>query len=109
MRSKKKTVVARGRAGMGNQPYKVRVGMGTCGIAAGASKTYDAILPILQEQGIEPIKTGCMGMCYKEPLVEVISADGKSYLYGNVGPKEAETIVREHILGNNPVKELLVL
>ena len=50
-----------------------------------------------------------MGMCYKEPLVEVISADGKSYLYGNVGPKEAETIVREHILGNNPVKELLVL
>jgi len=94
---------------MGNQPYKVRVGMGTCGIAAGASKTYDAILPILQEQGIEPIKTGCMGMCYKEPLVEVISADGKSYLYGNVGPKEAETIVREHILGNNPVKELLVL
>ena len=56
-----------------------------------------------------PEKTGCMGMCYCEPLVEVITPEGKSYVYGSVDEKEAEQIVREHIQGHRPVKELLVL
>ncbi|HHX75500.1 MAG TPA: NADH-quinone oxidoreductase subunit NuoF [Firmicutes bacterium] len=94
---------------MKTQAYKVRVGLGTCGIAAGASKTYDEIVPLLAAHGIVPEKTGCMGMCYCEPLVEVIDSEGKSYVYGNVTADKAATIVEEHIKGGRPVAELLVL
>ncbi|NLN07729.1 MAG: NADH-quinone oxidoreductase subunit NuoF [Firmicutes bacterium] len=93
---------------MGNKTYKVRVGLSTCGIAAGASKTYDEIVPLLAAYGITPEKTGCMGMCYCEPLVEVIDSEGKSYVYGNVTADKAATIVEEHIKGGRPVTDLLV-
>ncbi|MFZ4464825.1 MAG: hypothetical protein ACOYN5_13335, partial [Bacteroidales bacterium] len=52
---------------------KVIVGLGSCGIAAGASKTYEK-LRVLAESGaysFDLAKTSCIGMCYKEPLVEV--------------------------------------
>lgn len=94
---------------MGTSQYKVKVGLATCGVAAGGQKTYEKLRQLLSGLGISPEKTGCMGMCYCEPLVEVITPEGKSYVYGSVDEKEAEKIVREHIQGHRPVKELLVL
>ena len=91
------------------QTYRVRVGLATCGIAAGASKTYDKLLPLLAEHGIVPERTGCMGMCFSEPLVEVISPAGETFLYGNVTEDKAEIIVEQHIVGGKPVEDLLVL
>ncbi|HHX75326.1 MAG TPA: NADH-quinone oxidoreductase subunit NuoF [Firmicutes bacterium] len=96
-------------ATMGAQSYRVRVGLATCGIAAGAAKTYDALLPLLEKHGIVPERTGCIGMCFSEPLVEIIDPDGHSYLYGNVTPENAETIVAGHIEGGQPVTDMLVL
>lgn len=57
---------------------KVVVGLGSCGIAAGAAKTF-AKIEALQQEGlidIELSKTSCIGMCYKEPLVEVKDKNG---------------------------------
>ncbi|MCL2693474.1 MAG: 4Fe-4S binding protein [Oscillospiraceae bacterium] len=51
---------------------KISVGMGSCGIAAGAGDIYAA----LGKKGLNPIVTGCNGMCYLEPIVSV---DGKMY------------------------------
>ncbi len=53
---------------------QVIVGMGSCGIAAGARKVYEKIDSILKSNGndFELKKTSCVGMCYREPLVEVI-------------------------------------
>ena len=53
---------------------KILVGMATCGLAAGAQRLFD----LLQQKAhashwdgtVE--KTGCIGFCYKEPLVDVI-------------------------------------
>jgi NADH-quinone oxidoreductase subunit F len=57
---------------------KILVGLGTCGIAAGAGATYTAMLtrtePLNGSCKVE--KTGCAGMCYREPLVEVREDDG---------------------------------
>lgn len=87
----------------------VRVGLASCGIAAGAGKVKEALESVkAKEHGNFIIKkTGCIGMCYNEPLVEVIDQTG-SYLYGNVDPEKAIAIFHQHILRSEPVWEYLV-
>jgi NADH-quinone oxidoreductase subunit F len=78
---------------------KILVGLGTCGIAAGAEKTYQALRARQAADGL-PVtveKTGCIGMCYREPLVEVRADDGARFQYGNVTPEKADRILDEHI------------
>ncbi|MCK5824895.1 MAG: SLBB domain-containing protein [Ichthyobacteriaceae bacterium] len=89
---------------------KVIVGMGSCGIAAGANKTYDVLegLKTVDEQlDIELSKTSCVGMCYAEPLVEIIDETGY-YLYGGIDEKKAKEILESHVKNNTPVKEYVV-
>ena len=88
---------------------QVIVGLGSCGIAAGASKVYDK-LNALKEAGnfdFELKKTSCVGMCYKEPLVEIIDENG-SLLYGEIDETKVEELVQEHIVNKNPLKEFVV-
>lgn len=89
--------------------YKITVGMATCGISAGADKVYKAFENLLRnENGITLRATGCMGMCYKEPLVEI--TDGKNvYLYGDIDEKKAQQIFESHIKQNRPIEEFVVL
>ena len=64
---------------------KVIVGLGSCGIAAGAGKVYDKIEAIKKAENLsfELKKTSCVGMCYREPLVEIIDDTGR-YLNGEI-------------------------
>src|SRR5271157_2577824 len=88
---------------------KVIVGLGSCGIAAGANKTYEKILALktADKLKIELKKTSCIGMCFREPLVEIIDQSG-SYLYGNIDEKKAVELVENHIKNSTPVKEYIV-
>ena len=54
---------------------KIVVGQGSCGIAAGAGKVYSALETELKGSGIDLGVTGCIGMCYLEPIVDIY--DGK--------------------------------
>jgi len=88
---------------------KVLIGLASCGIAAGANKVFDK-LKALQEADkldIELKKTGCIGMCYREPLVEVIDETG-SYLYGEVNEEKAVEIFDKHLKQGEPVKDYVV-
>jgi len=78
----------------------------TCGVSAGGEKTYEAIKREIEEQSIQVIlkETGCCGMCYREPLVEVIDEENHSFLYGDVTPDRVGRIMSEHVVGNTPVK-----
>ena len=51
---------------------RVVVGEGSCGIAAGALAVHRA----LEENGCEVGITGCIGMCYLEPIVDLYGDDG---------------------------------
>lgn len=100
---------AQGGVMMHKSQYKVKVGLASCSIAAGAAKVYDTLEKVLDKEGILLQRTGCMGLCYCEPLVEVIDARGESFLYANVDEKNVLRIVAEHIQNGTPVEELLVL
>jgi NADH-quinone oxidoreductase subunit F len=86
----------------------IRVGLASCGIAAGGKKVYEAFESQLHSRNINNVKlqiTGCMGMCYNEVLVEVIQPDGKNTLYKKVIPENVNSIIDQHILQGNPVQE----
>lgn len=92
---------------MGNT--KVIVGLGSCGIAAGAKKVYDKIkaLKDAEELNFELKKTSCIGMCYREPLVEIIDENG-TYLYGEIDEGKAIEIIDKHIDQKHPIQEYVV-
>jgi len=86
---------------------KVIVGLGTCGISAGALQVKDAFAAQIAAQGAaaELGTTGCIGMCYREPLVEVVDSAGQRVLYEEVTPERVETIVTKHLLGGEPIED----
>ncbi|MBC7334777.1 MAG: NADH-quinone oxidoreductase subunit NuoF [Clostridia bacterium] len=89
-------------------PKIVRVGLATCGIAAGADKVFQALAQELTgQQDVWLKQTGCLGMCHNEPLVEVLTPAGASYLYTKVTPEKATDIARRHVLGGEPVRDWL--
>jgi NADH-quinone oxidoreductase subunit F len=94
----------------GGNRYLVRIGMASCGIAAGARKVRDALSIRLVNKGfpVELKQTGCLGMCYNEPLVEVVTPSGERVFYSRVTVERVERIVDEHILGGKPVREWTV-
>ncbi|MCD4723763.1 MAG: NADH-quinone oxidoreductase subunit NuoF [Bacteroidales bacterium] len=88
---------------------KVIVGLGSCGIAAGARKVYDKIEAFKEAENLqfELKKTSCVGMCYREPLVEIIDDTG-TYLYGEIDEERALELIEKHINQQSPVKEYVV-
>ncbi len=88
---------------------KVIVGLGSCGIAAGAGKVYDKIEAIKKAENLkfELKKTSCVGMCYREPLVEIIDESGR-YLYGEIDEERVIEVIDKHVNQQNPVKEYVV-
>lgn len=91
-----------------NKDVQIIVGMGTCGLAAGAKDALDAFVEELDEQELSNVsvtQTGCMGLCYAEPTVEVRMPDMPDIIYGNVDPEVARKIVRKHILHGKLVNE----
>ena len=88
---------------------QVIVGLGSCGIAAGANKTYQKILSLKESDKLdfELKKTSCIGMCYREPLVQIIDETG-DYLYGEIDEKKAVELFEKHIKNDEPIKEYVV-
>ncbi|MEN8222292.1 MAG: NADH-quinone oxidoreductase subunit NuoF [Acidobacteriota bacterium] len=88
---------------------EIKVGLGTCGISAGGYGVFDELKAAKEDKKLEfDLKeTGCMGMCYREVLVEVNDEKG-SWLYANVDNKGVHKIVEDHIVNGNPVMEMLV-
>ena len=95
---------------VGDKSITVLVGMGTCGIAAGARETLQAFVDLAEKKGLKNIiikPTGCMGSCYVEPTVEIIMPEMPDTIYGRVKSDIVEKIIDEHIIRKQLVNELL--
>jgi NADP-reducing hydrogenase subunit HndB len=85
--------------------------MGTCGIAAGARDAMKAILNYIETNNVSGVvvtQTGCIGMCEREPIVQVTIGDQPKVTYGKVTPEIAERIMKEHVLAGKTVTEFIV-
>ena len=89
---------------------KIRIGLGSCGIAAGALKVKECVETEIQGRGLD-IKvqtTGCIGMCHAEPILDVIDEQERVYTYGYVTPEMVKKIFDGHITGQSPVEKYLL-
>ena len=89
---------------------RIRIGLGSCGIAAGGMKVWEAVKDEVEKRAlkIDVQQTGCIGMCYQEPLLDVIEDGGEVYTYGHVTPERVMRIFDDHISKGQPVTEYLV-
>ena len=89
---------------------RIIVGMGTCGIAAGARDVMHAILEELERRDIEAhVETvGCIGMCAQEPLVDIEQAGKPRVTYANISPDMVPQLIREHLVEGQVVQEWAV-
>ena len=74
---------------------KLVVGEGSCGLAAGAGAVYERLDTLLKENnpsGVVLDITGCNGMCFLEPIVDVYDDEGTLHRYVRVTEKDADDI-----------------
>ena len=87
----------------------VKVGLASCGVAAGAVPIFETIRKALAgRDDVELKKVGCIGLCYMEPIVEV-ERNGVSIAYGKVDSDVAKKIISEHVDQGKVVEENLIL
>lgn len=89
---------------------KIKIGLGSCGIAAGANKIKESVEAEVQERGldIEVQTTGCIGMCHAEPLLELVDDQERIFTYGYVTPEVVKQIFDEHIKKQSPLEKYLL-
>lgn len=85
----------------------ISVGMGTCGLASGAGETMQAIERELAKHNIQARvrSVGCIGMCVKEPLVDIQVAGQPRITYANILAENIPRLIEEHILKGEIVQD----
>jgi (2Fe-2S) ferredoxin len=92
----------------------IKVGMSSCGIAAGAEDLFNFFVAEVKKRNlqVEIKKCGCAGACYAEPLVEVNVEGLPLVTYGLVNKDVAIKILEEHVilkkLVNDCIFEVLI-
>src|SRR5512136_3055335 len=99
--------ILKSRDAQANAGPTIYVGMGTCGMAAGARETMTAIEDELARRKIDARVTtvGCIGMCVREPLVDIQRPGELRVTYANVKPDMVARLIEEHIVKGKPVTE----
>jgi NADP-reducing hydrogenase subunit HndB len=90
---------------------QVIVTMETCGIAVGARDTMKSILNSIEADKVCDVtvtRTGCIGLCEQEPIVQVAFGDEPKVTYGKVNAQVAEKIMKQHVQNRQPVTENMI-
>ena len=91
-------------------PAVIKVGLATCGVAAGADKVFESLAGYLNgSQDFELKRTGCLGMCFSEPNLELFLPERQErYIYGEVTPEAASRILDEYRVTGRPPEDGLI-
>ena len=95
----------------GDEKTRVVVGMATCGIAAGATPVLEALEKGVKAQGLDNVtvsKTGCVGICQYEPVIEVFEPGKDKVTYVKMTAEKARRVVEEHLKNGKIVHEFTI-
>jgi NADP-reducing hydrogenase subunit HndB len=98
-----------GASAAGTGADYIKVGMSSCGIAAGAEDVFNALVEEAKKRniGIAIQKCGCLGMCFAEPLVEVKVEGLPPVFYGKVTRELAAKIIEKHVVSKMLVNDCI--
>ena len=90
----------------GDKPH-IFVGTDTSGRAAGAVEVLDAVKKTLARLKLDAVvhETGGYGLCYAEPIMDIVKAGAPRISYNNLTPELAARIVEEYLVRDNPHPE----
>jgi len=95
--------------GKNNGHIRFVVGLGSCGIAAGAKDLYEELASKIKSHTNASLShTSCNGMCFKEPILEVFYPDGNHLMLGNIHKKDVDKVL-EPLLTQKSVDEKFVI
>jgi NADP-reducing hydrogenase subunit HndB len=94
-----------------NEKVRIRVHMGTSGIASGAKEINDFLSLELEKRNIDAdiIKTGDLGYSFAEPTIEVTRPGEEPIVFGNVDKLRADEIIEKFIKNGEYVEGILPL
>ena len=92
----------------GSRPL-VYVGMGSCGLAAGAGEVLAAVQAHIAERrlDVETVSVGCIGPCYLEPLLDVRLPGRPRLSYANMTAELAVATLDALLAGEVPRRHLV--
>jgi len=104
----KKQAMSQWEAIQNSSKPRILIGTGTCGIAAGAEDVLNTLGEELNKNSIQAdiIQVGCIGLCYAEPLIEIVKPGMPGVFYGNLTPELMSEIVRDYLVADNPRPDL---
>lgn len=95
--------------GKNNGHIRFVVGLGSCGIAAGAKDLYEELASKIKSHSNTSLShTSCNGMCFKEPILEVFYPNGNHLMLGNIHKKDVDKVL-ESLLTQKSVDEKFVI
>ncbi len=91
------TVAAKGNATIRPGLLKIMVGSASCGISAGAEQVTAAAVKAVEELKLDAVvsRTGCVGFCQMEPLVDIIIPGKQRLCFGNMNESRMAKMVKE--------------
>jgi len=77
---------------------EIRIGLGSCCIAGGSGRAYQALQQAVNAAGLNVAikRVGCVGMCHNTPLMEVFTPSQPPALYAGVSTTDVRSIVARH-------------
>ena len=72
------------------------VGLGSCCMAKGSDQLFHALRDSAARAGSTVIvkRVGCVGMCHRTPMIEVVRPDAPSRFYADLSPDQADALIR---------------
>ena len=97
------------RKSVSGEKIRIRVHMGTSGLASGAKEILDFLIRELEKRSIDAdvIRTGDLGYCFAEPTIEVKRPGEKPIIFGNVDKLKADEIIEKYIKNGEYVEGIL--
>jgi NADH:ubiquinone oxidoreductase subunit F (NADH-binding)/Pyruvate/2-oxoacid:ferredoxin oxidoreductase delta subunit/(2Fe-2S) ferredoxin len=88
---------------------KIAVGMATCGLATGAQDVFDQLEESIAAAGLDAVlsRTGCLGFCQREPLVDVYVPGRPRLTFADMTPPRAVELVEALKKGTFPAEYVL--
>ncbi len=91
-----------------DKTIEILIGMGTCGIAAGARETFNKLLEIINQKDLKLVKVisvGCIGFCHAEPTVQVNIPGNEPVIYGKITEDKALELIETVVIKGDFLEE----
>ncbi|MDD3633393.1 MAG: NADH-quinone oxidoreductase subunit NuoF [Candidatus Cloacimonetes bacterium] len=88
----------------------VKVGLASCGRAAGAMEVFKKLEEYLSQNpdAYTLKKTGCIGMCFEEPIVSLSGTEMGEITLGKVNAENVLNLIEEYTEGKLPTSNIIL-